>query len=117
MLSTKIRTALIGLAASGALVAGTLAPVASADYKIKVTTTNEANSNYSCEDAKVTYENYGTLAETSQESGDLTGFNKAVDGMTKTDEVAKAHGCSWAYMVAPKTTMIQPKSLPMLAIL
>jgi hypothetical protein len=117
MLSTKIRTAIIGLVASGAIVAGTLAPVASADYKLTVTTTNEVNSNYSCENAKVTYENYGTLAESAQESGDLAGFNQAVAGATKTDEVAKAHGCSWAYMVATKTTTIQPvKSIPVRAI-
>jgi hypothetical protein len=117
MLSTKIRTAIIGLVASGAIVASTLAPVASADYKLTVTTTNEVNSNYSCENAKVTYENYGTLAESAQESGDLAGFNQAVSGATKTDEVAKAHGCSWAYMVAPKTTTIQPvKSTPVRAI-
>jgi hypothetical protein len=119
MLSTKIRTAIIGLAASGALLAGTLAPVASADYKLNVTTTNEVNTKYSCEDAKVTYENYGTAAEVAQENGDLTGFNGAVGGMTKTDEVAKAHGCSWAYMVAPpKTITIRPVySLPTRAIL
>jgi hypothetical protein len=117
MLSTKIRTAIIGLVASGAIVAGTLAPVASADYKLTVTTTNEVNSNYSCENAKVTYENYGTLAESAQASGDLAGFNQAVAGATKTDEVAKAHGCSWAYMVAPKTTTIQPvKSISVRAI-
>ena len=118
MLSTKIRTAIIGLVASGAIVAGTLAPVASADYKLTVTTTNEVNSNYSCEGAKLTYENFGTLAESAQASGDLTSFNQAVAGAAKTDEVAKAHGCGWAYMVAPTTTTIQPvKTIPTGAIL
>ncbi|SRR6266566_126496 len=110
MLSTRIRNTLITLGAFGALAAGTLAPVASADYKITPTKTNSVNTNYSCEDAKGTYENYGVMAEAAQEKGDLTGFNQAVDGMTKTDEVAKAHGCGWAYMIAPKTTTIHPVS-------
>jgi hypothetical protein len=63
--------------------------------------TEEAHD-YSCEDAKVTYENYGTLAEAAQESDDLTGFNQAVAGATKTDEVAKAHGCSWGLHGRPE---------------
>ena len=108
MLSTNIRTAIVVLGASCAL-AGTLAPVASADYKLKVTITNEVNTKYSCEDAKGTYENYGVMAESAQEKGDLTGFNSAVNGADKTWEVAAAHGCSWAAATVPpkaKTSLV-----------
>ena len=104
MLSTKIRTAIVVLGASSALTAATLAPAANADYKLKVTITNQVNTNYSCEDAKGTYENYGVMAENAQEKGDLTGFNSAVNGADKTWEVAKAHGCSWAAATIPPTT-------------
>ena len=113
----KTRTIIITLGAVCALASATLAPVASADYRQKVTTTNEVNAKHSCEDAKTTYENYGTAAELAQETADLTGFNSAVNGADKTWEVAKAHGCSWAAMSSPTTSTKTVVSYPVRALL
>src|SRR5436305_899408 len=48
MFRTKISTAIVALVASAALTLVSLAPAASADYKITVTTTHEVNTNRDC---------------------------------------------------------------------
>jgi hypothetical protein len=115
MLSTKIRTAIIAIAASGAVAATAVAPVASANT-FKMGTGHQVGETYSCAGAKTTYENYITQGELDASEGNLAGVAEDVNGASKTAETAKSAGCSWAAMISPTTSPKLVVSYPVRAL-
>jgi hypothetical protein len=115
MLSTKIRNTVIALGAFAAL-AGTLAPGASADYKLKYVEGHQVGPiKTRCDDLKRTYENFGTQAEEDAKNKNQAGVHSDVKGQNETAETAKAAGCGWAAMISPVSVPIA--SLPVRAAL
>ena len=105
--SSTIRSALAALlaaAASLAVVAGPIAPVADAAkntgrYKTRAEATRKKQRQ--CKALETSYDNLVLLAEQAGEENNAKNFNESIDNAQKTYDNAKSAGCAWAARVAP----------------
>ena len=113
MLSTKIRNTIVTLVAFAA-VAGTLAPGASALYKIKYIE-GHSQAEY-CAKQKVTYDNFKTLREHDLAEGNKEAAAQDLQGQQETEAAAKAAGCGWVALISSTSSTTTVSYQPVLAL-